>query len=59
MRARARSLRIADVFYAPEAITRQAEVTSTMVAAVTIGYTDTLGRVPPKRSPDEVAMFLK
>jgi len=30
-----------------------------MVATFMIGYTGTFGRVPPKRSPHEVATFLE
>ncbi len=53
------SLWIADVFYATVAITRHAGVPWKMVAAVTIGYTDTVGRVPPKKGVHEVATFLE
>ena len=53
------SLWIADVFYATAAITRHAGVPWKMVAAVTIGYTDTVGRVPPKKGVHEVATFLE
>ena len=53
------SLWIADVFYAQEALTRHAGVPWKMVAAVAIGYTDTEGRVPPKKVVHEVATFLE
>jgi nitroreductase len=51
------SLWIADVFYAMEVITKYAGVPWKMVAAVAIGYTETVGRVPPKKGVDEVATF--
>lgn len=51
------SLWIADVFYAMEAIRDYAGVPWKMVAAVAIGYTEAVGRVPPKKSVSEVATF--
>ena len=53
------SLWIADVFYSPEALIRHAGVPWKMVAAVAIGYTDIVGRVPPKMEVHEVAAFLE
>jgi nitroreductase len=53
------SLWIADVFYAQEALTRHTGVPWKMVAAVTIGYTDIEGRVPPRKGVHEVATFLE
>ena len=53
------SLWIANVFYAQMAVTRHAGVPWKMVAAVAIGYTDTVGRVPPKKGVHEVAAFLE
>ena len=53
------SLWIADVFYAQETLTRHAGVPWKMVAAIAIGYTDSVGRVPPKKGVHEVATFLE
>jgi nitroreductase len=52
------SLWIADIYYALDALAKHLEKPWKLMAAVSIGWPASPGKIPPKRAVDEVAEFL-
>ncbi len=53
------SLWIGDVFYADEAIVKYFNKEWKLSGAIALGYSDDRGRIPPRKSVDEVVEFLE